>query len=361
MRKMKVGSSLLVVAQVCCFLVFRVDSAVAFGQNAPSVKAAQLPMPSNPNELMQLATNVNDFYGIDVQPWHLKATFKRLDDQGNPKEEGTIEEFWAGQYKDKSIYTSAGFTQTTYSTEAGTMRSGSTDLPPDDVVQLRHEFVEPIPGPSDLQRLTFEAQSHDTTGGKLTCLTSKASTSANAALVQPPPEYCFAASAPALRISILSTGKTQVIRNKLVSFQGKYIPEDLQFVRAGKIVSTAHLDSIELLKTATGADFIPPPDAKPVQQIIKISAGVAQGLLVKKVTARYPPDAMHWRIQGTVVMQIIIGTDGRVSNPRIVSGPKELQQASLEAVQQSIYKPYMLNGQPVVVDATVNVVYSLSN
>lgn len=183
---------------------------------------------------------------------------------------------------------------------------------------------------------------------------------ANALSVRQGLEYCFATSVPALRISVLGAGTTQALRNKIVSFQGRYVPEDLLFVRAGKTVSTAHLDNIELLKTSTDADFAPSPDAKPVSRKIAISAGVAQGLLMTKVTPHYPFEAKQARIQGTVVIQIVIGTDGHVSNPRIVSGPDELQKASLEAVQQWIYRPYVLNGEPVAVDTTVNVVFSLS-
>jgi len=43
-----------------------------------------------------------------------------------------------------------------------------------------------------------------------------------------------------------------------------------------------------------------------------------------------------------------------------ISGPKELQQSALDAVRQWTYKPYLLNGDPVEVETTINVIYTLA-
>jgi outer membrane biosynthesis protein TonB len=56
----------------------------------------------------------------------------------------------------------------------------------------------------------------------------------------------------------------------------------------------------------------------------------------------------------------VIGKDGTVEELKVASGPKELQQSSLDAVRQWIYKPFLLNGDPVEVKTTINVVYSLA-
>ena len=81
--------------------------------------------------------------------------------------------------------------------------------------------------------------------------------------------------------------------------------------------------------------------------------------LLNKVVPVYPPEAKKARIQGTVVLDAVIGKDGKVENLRVVSGPSQLQQSSLDAVRQWTYKPYLLNGDPIEVKTTVNVVYSL--
>jgi protein TonB len=100
------------------------------------------------------------------------------------------------------------------------------------------------------------------------------------------------------------------------------------------------------------------PKAAP--QRVRVSAGVQQGLLIRKVTPTYPALARQARIQGTVVLQALIGKDGAIQNLRVVSGHPMLTGAALDAVKQWRYKPYYLNNEPVEVDTTINVIFSLS-
>jgi periplasmic protein TonB len=93
---------------------------------------------------------------------------------------------------------------------------------------------------------------------------------------------------------------------------------------------------------------------------VRVSQGVSQGLLVHKVTPQYPPLAKQARIQGVVVLQALIGKDGNIQNLHVVSGHPMLTTAALEAVKEWKYKPYYLNGEPVEVETTINVNFSLS-
>lgn len=92
---------------------------------------------------------------------------------------------------------------------------------------------------------------------------------------------------------------------------------------------------------------------------LAVPAGVMAGNAVDKVTPKYPADAKKARIQGTVLLDAVIGKDGTIKKLTVVSGPKELQQSALDAVGKWSYKPYLLNGDPVEVKTTVSVVYSL--
>jgi periplasmic protein TonB len=94
-------------------------------------------------------------------------------------------------------------------------------------------------------------------------------------------------------------------------------------------------------------------------QKVSISSGVMAGNLQDKVTPQYPAIAKAARIQGTVVLQATISKDGTIQNLRVISGPPMLQQAALDAVRSWRYKPYLLNGEPVEVETTVNVVFNL--
>jgi periplasmic protein TonB len=95
-------------------------------------------------------------------------------------------------------------------------------------------------------------------------------------------------------------------------------------------------------------------------QRVRVSQGVSQGLLVRRVQPTYPPLARQARIQGTVVLRAVIAKDGSIENLTLVSGHPMLAPAAIEAVKQWRYKPYLLNGEPVEVDTEVLVNFTLS-
>ncbi len=92
---------------------------------------------------------------------------------------------------------------------------------------------------------------------------------------------------------------------------------------------------------------------------VNIAAGVAVGMLVKKVSPEYPPVAKAARVQGTVILQATISTTGDITDLAVIDGPPLLRSAALDAVKQWQYRPYLLNGQPVEVLTTINVIFSL--
>lgn len=87
----------------------------------------------------------------------------------------------------------------------------------------------------------------------------------------------------------------------------------------------------------------------------RISQGVSDGLLIKRVQPIYPQQAMQMHTQGKVALQATIAKDGSVRNVKVVSGPAILARAATEAVRQWKYKPYMLNGEPIEVQTDVNI------
>jgi periplasmic protein TonB len=91
-----------------------------------------------------------------------------------------------------------------------------------------------------------------------------------------------------------------------------------------------------------------------------VSSGLMTGRLIYKVAPTYPAIGVAARVEGTIVLQAIISKRGTIENLRVVSGPAMLQQAALNAVKQWRYQPYELDGQPVEVETTVNVVFTLA-
>jgi len=95
-------------------------------------------------------------------------------------------------------------------------------------------------------------------------------------------------------------------------------------------------------------------------QRVRVSQGVSNGLLIKRVQPNYPPLARQARIQGQVVLHAEISKDGTIQNLQLISGHAMLAPAAIEAVKQWRYKPYLLNGEPVAVETEVIVNFSLS-
>jgi protein TonB len=75
----------------------------------------------------------------------------------------------------------------------------------------------------------------------------------------------------------------------------------------------------------------------------------------------YPPIAKAARVSGTVVLHAVISTTGSVIELHVVSGPAMLQQSAIDAVKQWKYRPFLLNNQPVEVETTISVIYTLGD
>jgi len=102
-----------------------------------------------------------------------------------------------------------------------------------------------------------------------------------------------------------------------------------------------------------------PQGTRPMR--VRVSQGVTQGMVISKVQPIYPPDAKAARIQGSVVIAVIIGKDGSVQSERLVSGHPLLAPAAMDAVKQWKYRPYLLNGQAVEVDTQITVNFTLAS
>jgi len=109
----------------------------------------------------------------------------------------------------------------------------------------------------------------------------------------------------------------------------------------------------------------PPPQsdttASPPNGPLHVSSAAAHGQIIVQVPPVYPQEARDHHIQGTVVLKAIIGKTGNVEHLSVVSGPKELMPSAIDAVNQWKYKPYLLNGEPVEVETTINVNFSLDD
>lgn len=88
---------------------------------------------------------------------------------------------------------------------------------------------------------------------------------------------------------------------------------------------------------------------------VRVSQGVAEKNILKKVPPKYPQEARRNFIQGTVMLEAVIAKDGSITNLRVMSGNPLLAASALDAVKKWRYRPYMLNGEPVDVETTIKI------
>jgi TonB family protein len=101
--------------------------------------------------------------------------------------------------------------------------------------------------------------------------------------------------------------------------------------------------------------LMPTEASRPSLATLKVSQGVSQGLLIKKVQPRYPAAALAVHAQGTVDIEATIDKQGNVTSPKVLHGDPILAAAAVEAVRQWRYKPYYLDGAPVEIQTQITV------
>jgi protein TonB len=169
----------------------------------------------------------------------------------------------------------------------------------------------------------------------------------------PPPQR----STPARGVSEMTAGKIQA---PILFPRTPFIPD------SPEPTGPANISEVGLGTGIPGGvgPSIPGSSAAPTVRLIpkapvRVSGPVSEGLLLSKTLPIYPRLAIAVRAEGTVVLQATISKDGTIENLRVVSGPPMLQQAAIDAVKTWRYRPYLIGGEPVEVDTTVNVVFTL--
>jgi len=95
------------------------------------------------------------------------------------------------------------------------------------------------------------------------------------------------------------------------------------------------------------------------QQTLRISQGVSEGMVLKRVQPVYPAQARQMRLEGRVELQANISQSGSISGIKQLSGDQVLGRAAIDAVRQWKYKPYYLNGQPIEIQTQITVNFKL--
>lgn len=157
-----------------------------------------------------------------------------------------------------------------------------------------------------------------------------------------------------------------VYKNLLLRVQADLVTDPLEKKDLLAEADALRNRALELKNQRVGLDSegkgvaLPPPPPPSTQGPAPLTEGpVRAPTKTKDVRPIYPPDAMAARIQGVVVVEVSLDTEGRVRDARVLRSIPELDEAALTAVRQWEFTPSIVNGKPVPIVMTVTVNFTL--
>lgn len=342
------------IATVLLSLLVLAASALALAETHDS-------LPQDSLALITLAHSKNGLSGPDMSPWHVRGTYRSYDEQGKPAYEGTYEEWRISASRYKVSFTNPKFTQTDFATGITLFREGSQDWLRGPELLLRGMLIEPLPDPSLLKDFTFQRQTQIAGRESFECVGLSYPIRPGVALSGSfYPAACFGPSLPVLRV--YSEGSTRITFGHFASFQGHYVPRQIQVYVADKLAADLSLDTVETLKEFPDALLTPPSTAVPVD-LTKIAFKDLDPsrwpMLLKKAVPVYPAQARSIGLRGTVNIRVNVGPDGHVESMQPIDGPVMLRQAALDAVHEWLYRPFEVMGKPRPIQLEVRVIFMM--
>lgn len=142
-------------------------------------------------------------------------------------------------------------------------------------------------------------------------------------------------------------------------------PADMAIPAAapGVVGGTGDPSALDTLRALTEKPA-PPPRSEPAHKAAadqphRVSRGVQDAKLIRRVIPVYPTIALQTRVSGVVHLVGIIAKDGTIRNLEVASGNPLLVRAALDAVRQWVYQPTLLSGEPVEVICPIDVNFTL--
>jgi TonB family protein len=311
-------------------------------------------MPKDPNALMLLAARVNGLGSPDMKPWHLKANYQTFDAEGKPKEQGVFEEWWASPDKYKISYSSTSFNQVQYYVDGKTWTTGDKGWVPFRDSMVEHYLVHPLQMPLDTDDGPYTIVKRQLGKVSLACAAPDNSRSGKPAYGD---TICFDDQRPVLRLEEPDQN-IFVLLNDIIRIGNHYIDKQILVEDSTHPVVKADTTALEFPNAIDGSVLAIPQSASNDER-----PTAAPGVMQKKKTGgqdiKYPPIARQQRVQGTVMLDAIISKSGDIANLEVISGPKDLRGACIDAVKSWKYQPYLLDGQPVDVRTEINVDFAL--
>jgi hypothetical protein len=200
------------------------------------------------------STRIND---IDMKPWHLKLNFHLSGGNGQPSEDGTIEEWWAGLTTWKIRIESPSYTGTVIENGGGDFRTEGVGPIPLRIRAIEQDIVYPIPMGEDLSKTVPHTSHQKLEKATLDCIE----------LSEPPmplsfPLFCFDQVGGGLR-AIISAKSSMLVRDRISQFAGHAPALSIKSKEGGSVTATAEVVDLSPMQPVDTV-FKPSPDMKRV-------------------------------------------------------------------------------------------------
>jgi TonB family protein len=320
----------------------------------------------DPRAVLAAIAPYYDLMEPNLKPWHLKVNYQFDDEKGNPTEQGVFEYWWASPSVYRSTWKRGGSVHSEWHTADGRHFIQATGEPLNIYEYwLQSALLSPLPATRELDPAKSILIDHSLGSANVH---SRCLMVVPAEITEPIaktlpfglyPEYCVNKSLPIL-LGYYRFGSVMVKCLNVVKMQGKSVPRELLILEQSRQILEANAEPADSLDPSAPA-LTPPPGVEQVDsERTPVRDSVSSRLLVKKIAPVYPDDAKTAHIQGKVVLQTVIGPDGRVQDVRLVSTPSpSLALSAFHAVSQWQYKPFQVDGKQASVETTVEVNFSL--
>lgn len=334
----------------------------AFGQNTNNAAAKT---PKDPRELLALARPAYDFDDVSLKPWHLTGRYQLFDENGKPGEEGEYEYWWTAPGVYRSTWSRPGGTRTDWHTADGrtiSVASGKRILAIER--ELRDLLVNAVPDISKLAPGEAEFEKDEFKVGKvnLPCATVSLRKQKDGRTPTVPGvragTYCF--EEPGLFLAVEHHPEADYTEfHHLRKTQGRVIAGEIMRSFNGRYLFKYSLNEITSIDAKDPA-LNPTTDAKATADDATSKSPTAQSHPVNKVPPIYSPAAKSTHTTGSVLLDVLIGTDGKVHDVVVLgSSSPLLTQAAKDAVGQWQYSPYVVDGEPQEVSTGVKVIFMM--
>jgi len=283
---------------------------------------------------------------LPSEPFLLKVEFQMYDLSGVPAEKGTAEESWTRAGGRVLRIESPSLQESTDADDDAKRYTRESFL----VRQALLAITRPLPDPPKRQDFVIDAVQQVVEGTERSCfalLPGGSWSPSKAAFCTDMDNRLVAMTGPLFVI-------TRADFRKHVAHE---VPMELKLSYEGRTAVTLHVTELDSLPEEPA----PANERRSASAPSNLSGAFMAGKSLKKKDPKYPKEAKKQRIAGSVMIAACISKEGTIAHLDVIASPSALlSESAIDAVKTWTYKPYLLNGQPTVVDTTITVNYALN-